>query len=304
MFENASSTPSQNVSSWIPFYKDTYHDIAPFNISLTVFILIQNSIIIADYYKDRKRIIAVLFMCIAASDMVSAAGDLTRAAVGLSCLYDNDLFIPAWAVQVYLSVGLCGYTCSVFYNTALTITKTIHTVNPFHRLNIPALKIALVVGTSWWLGVAAADNVAVWIAQSGHHHTHLCLKQWLYIQGEWYVGLAFLEYIFDFDFDLKTLVFYDFPGMTEVVLPCLIVLVCMVIQIVFIFKHLTHSTANHVSITVFMVSMLYFICNAVYGIYVFSTNNMNNTASIIMQYTLPLLNAALSPSSSWQENRT
>ena len=282
-----------NVSSWIPFYKDTYQDIVPFNLCLAVFILIQNSIIIMDYYKNRTRIIAVMFMCIAAADMVSAAGDIARATVGLRCLQDNDLSIsPRW-VEVYLSVGLCGYTCSVFYNTVLAITKTIHMVNPFYRINITAAKIALLAGTVWWVGVAVADNVVVYIAQRGRHHTHMCFKQWLYIEGDWYLGLAFLEYIFDFHFD--HIVFYNAPGIAEVLLPCLIVLVCMVIQIIYIFKHLSHRSASYVNVTVLMVSVLYFVCNAVYGIYVFATDNMNNTAAILMQFTLPLLNAALFP---------
>ena len=298
MYENTTSIP-YNASSWIPFYSRTYHAIVPFNISLAVFIIVQNSIIIADYYKDRRRIIAIMFMSIAAADMVSAVGELVRAAVGLSCTDNHDFFIPTWVVQCYISVAMCGYACSIFYNIVLVITKTINMVSPFNRLNTAAIKISLVLGSLFWLAVALAGNVLDYMSKRGHH-THSCYEQWVFLEGYWYLGVIvveiFLLNVLHLEADGETFTFwYTFIGNVEVVLPCLLVLVCMVIQIVFIWKHLSSNTAHHVNITVFMVSVLYFVCNGSYGIYYFLSKNITNTPEIIMHYTLPLLNAAIFP---------
>ena len=292
----ASITPS-----WISSYKNIYHNIVPFNIALAVFILIQNTIIIADYYKDRTRIIAFMFMSIAAADMVSAAAELARAAVGLSCIHNPDLFIPEWVVVCYLCVGLCGYACSIFYNTVLAITKTINMANPFYRLNTAAIKISLLVGSLLYLVVAIA-GIIFFVMTEGGLHIHSCYKQWNFLVGYWYFGLPVVEYFFKsvvkLNFSAASVV-SEWTGVFVTIFPCLIVLVCMVTQIVFIRKNLSGSSVNHINITVFLVSMLYFVCNAASGMLGLVMHwqwiKVWPAEHITMVYTLPMINAAFFP---------
>ena len=98
--------------------------------------------------------------------------------------------------------------------------------------------------------------------------------------------------------------------------PPLVVLVCMIVQIVSLRRTLSDlphvSTAGHVSTTVLLVSLLYFLCNAAYitllavWIGVVQTPwgppktwvpscTVQGAVVGLAEFTLPLLNAALFP---------
>ena len=86
--------------------------------------------------------------------------------------------------------------------------------------------------------------------------------------------------------------------------PCAIILICMIIQMVYIKKALSGSdnpelnTANHVNLTVLLVSMLYLICIGSYGIYILPWNYKGSAmewVQLTLRYTLPLVNAAIFP---------
>ena len=304
----SSTTESDLFSTkWIPIYEQVYSHTVPFNISIAVFILIQNSIIIADLYKDRTRIVPTLFMCIAASDMVSAVTQLVQASVGLLCLQNEDLWIPTWLVVCYLSVGLLGYACSFFYNTVLVIIKAIHMAKPFCRLNASAIRKSLLVGSLFLLGIVIGDNVVIEF-EFTFKGDHSCGVQWFFTTEYWFLGECIWGAILfpKNEYDGKNPI-YLVPVAVEFVIPCLIMLVCMVIQMIFIYKNLsssTDNTARHANITVFMVSMLYFVCNGTFGIYSLLLsgikrssfrNSVGLTEDVVMQRTLPLLNAAIFP---------
>ena len=58
--------------------KYAFSNLSSINMTLAVWILIQNAMIIADYYKDRKKFVPAMFMLIAAADMLTAAGEMIK----------------------------------------------------------------------------------------------------------------------------------------------------------------------------------------------------------------------------------
>ena len=52
---NTSSPPSSTSPPWIPYLKQEYYSLAPLNLLLAFCILLQNSLVVADYLPDRAR---------------------------------------------------------------------------------------------------------------------------------------------------------------------------------------------------------------------------------------------------------
>ena len=267
-------TTSRHSTAWVKIFEAAYHYIAPFNITLACFILIHNSIIFADYYKDRKRIVTAMFMFIAAADIFSAVGEVVRGITALACYGSPYIYIPAWIVVFYLSVGIYGQICSAFCTTVLAVTKTIHIVNPFHRINKTAIAVILILGAVFWLAVAIADNVVLDRTLAGEHS---CAKQWTVLFSIKSIGSVFDYLLFELGVtDLRAAYLLVLP-IIQYFVPCAIVFFCMVIQMVYIKKSMSGSdnpelnTANHVNITVFLLSMLYFICNGSLSIFLIYT---------------------------------
>ena len=89
-------------------------------------------------------------------------------------------------------------------------------------------------------------------------------------------------------------------------LPCLIVLVCMVLQMIYIKKAFVGhenpllNTANQVNLTVFIISLLYLISvslyfMATYPLIEYTDQILVPPLRVLFQFTLPLMNAALFP---------
>ena len=89
-------------------------------------------------------------------------------------------------------------------------------------------------------------------------------------------------------------------------LPCLIVLVCMVLQMIYIKKAFQGhenpllNTANQVNLTVFLISLLYLISvslyfMATYPLIEYTDQILLPPLRVLVQFTLPLMNAALFP---------
>ena len=90
------------------------------------------------------------------------------------------------------------------------------------------------------------------------------------------------------------------PIVLDLCFPCLIVFVCMILQIVYIRRAFSQSSdprqniANHATITVFMISLLYLSSISAFSssMLIFS---IEGVMVILARYTLPLVNAALFP---------
>ena len=277
---------------------------APVNLCLAAIISYQNSLIIWDFYADRRRLSALMFILIAAADIVSAAMEVARGTVALTCLRDHHSKVPGFLVLSYLCLGVFSYNCSVFFNLVLTMVKTIHISRPFYHLNSRAIKTALFLVPLLSLIITVADVVCWHYAIRDHRH---CLLQFLLIDAVSYIGEGVLVTV------LRGVKNQRIGGgvllYTQYLVPCVIVLVCMCIQVHYIRKMNTAApdvesrlSVNRANFTILLVSLSFAICTCAYPI-IFSlehsphfpghSDRMFKRFAMIMKCTLPLINAVI-----------
>ena len=264
--------------------------------------------IIYNYSKDWKRLSSCLFILIAAVDIGSACSELARGSVGLLCFHDENMTMQPWIFVTYLSFGLLCYVTSTFFGMVLTVVKTINIINPFYRINGRAWRTCLTLFPLIGFTIFVTDTW-LWISKMWLSKPEPCYK------GPWTALLQIQnlgeQILLNFAFErLNTIFLVSF----QLSLPCLIVLVCMILQIIYIKKALRESadprqtTANHVTLTIFLISLLYLLSASVYSAFLlFELFFPGRTIIFLLdphvyvipvmvaKYTLPLLNAALFP---------
>ena len=274
----------------------TFKYMAPVNLCLASVVLLQNPVIIMDFYANRRKLSGLLFILIAAADMLTAGTELARGPVALTCIRDNHSKISGLFVLSYSLLSLFSYNCSIFFNLVLTIVKAIHLSNPFYRLQTGAIKTALVVVPLLILIVCAADAFSYW--KLFNVLDGKCASQWFYVNAITSIGEGVVIYIAALVnvqncFYLLLCIQYG--------LPSLVVLVCMCIQVYFIKKMavLTLDTGDSVHRahnTVLLVSLSFFVCTCAYTINVLAYDHGTTyyiSLSMVAKYTLPLLNCII-----------
>ena len=270
------------------------------NLCLASVVLLQNPVIIIDFYADRKKLSALLFILIAAADMLTAGTDIARGSVALTCIRDNHSKISDLFVLSYSLLSLFSYNCSIFFNLVLTIVKTIHLSNPFYQLQTGAIKTALVVVSLLILIVCIADVFCYWkLFSTPFPDWNPCALQWIYVSSIAFIGEGVLLYIAA---NVQNYSYYILLC-SQYVLPSLVVLVCMCIQVYFIKKMavLTHDTRDSVHrahYTVLLVSLSFFVCTCAYTTNVLLVSEYVTKAYVIPldmvdRFTLPLLNCSI-----------
>ena len=283
-----------------PSIQSTFKYMAPVNLCLASVVLLQNPVIIMDFYADRRKLSGLLFILIAAADMLTAGTELARGSVALTCVRDNDSKISGLFVLSYSLLSLFSYNCSIFFNLVLTIVKTIHLSNPFYRLQTGAIKTALVVVPLLILIVCAADAFSYWKLSSVLDGK--CASQWFYVNAITSIGEGVVIYIAAL-VNVQNYVQNCFYLLLciQYGLPSLVVLVCMCIQVYFIKKMavLTLDTGDSVHrahYTVLLVSLSFFVCTCAYTINVLAYDHGTTyyiSPGMVAKYTLPLLNCVI-----------
>ena len=294
--------------------------ISPINITIALYIIIQNSVIIYDYHKDWRRISCLFFILVASVDIGSACLEIGRGSISLLCLKDPSMRIHPWTFLVCQLFGVLCYITSTFYVLVLTFVKTINIMHPFYRQNIRLLKIALFVYPSILLVVCIID---VWnmndYTTTGRGDNPKCdvyNGPWNTITlietiglGTTYIVLKLIMRYFALSDDAANRMLHNMDTVLCLVqfgLPCLIVLVCMVLQMIYIKKAFgCHenpllNTANQVNLTVFLISLLYLssvslYCLMTYPLILYTIPILPIPIQVLLQFTLPLMNAALFP---------
>jgi hypothetical protein len=239
----------------------------------------------------------------------------------------------------------------VYYNTVLAVVKTINIVNPFDRINVTAVKATVVAGSVAWVVVAGADTVIYNLiayqeisvsAGDWYNHynplpmngTSACDLQFAILQeayafrvwSAWGTDLYTIVYtpvtvssclgyglyLLSITGTLLSLYGLYASIMFEFIFPSTIVLICMIIQMIYIRRGLSGGDGSHANRTVFMVGMLYISCTFAVGISTFVlvgtfyalsgplviyqwTAYMDKALGLVMRYSLPLVNSALFP---------
>ena len=94
----------------------TYKFMLQGNIFLSLFILLQNSIILVDNFPDRSKFVTSMFMLIAAFDMIQALGSVLKGIPALICLLNSQATVPRWLNVFHFPLAGTSYICSVFFN--------------------------------------------------------------------------------------------------------------------------------------------------------------------------------------------
>ena len=131
--------------------------ISPLNITIALYIMIQNSMIIYDYHRGWRRISCLFFILVASVDIGSAFLDIGRGSISLLCLKDPSMRMHPWTILVCQIFGLLCYVTSIFFVLVLTVVKTINIMRPFYRQNNRLLKIVLFIYPSILLVVCIID---------------------------------------------------------------------------------------------------------------------------------------------------
>ena len=316
------STDSTTARALHDFYPFRFFRYLPLpNLTLAVYIIIQNAMVIYHYSKDWKKLSSFLFLVIAAVDIGSACSAIVRGSITLLCVYNLDMAMPFLA---YVTIIMCGNLCyvtSLFFGMVLTVVKTINIINPFYTIRGGALKLCLVLVSFFGLVVSVVDTIFMdlkwgpWVKKCQDQ-----LFSWMGFIGiiELAIGKATLVKIISSLFKSKSLIdnmeIISFWGsnLLESFLPGLIVFVCMILQIVHIKRAFRQSAdprqnvANHATITVFMISFLYLsstlvhFCSLILYIVLNAEQNRSSSESadewrLISWFTLSLVNAALFP---------
>lgn len=230
-----------------------------------------------------------------------ATSELARGSVALTCLKDRDTPIPSTLVLSYLSLGVLCYQCSIFFNLALTLLRTVQLASPFFRVNPTLLKTTLLTAPVLALCLTIGDAVC-W--DRALDSTPTCFHHWVKLEAVSYLGEGVAVH---FTEGRELQVVGGVLLHAEYSLPCLLVLVCMVVQLWFIKRGLAgesgQDTARHASTTILLVSALYFLSNSAFVITftlsrlrVFNlTTKYYKVLLMTVKFTLPLLNAALFP---------
>ena len=303
--------------NFLPFRFFRY--LPPINLTFAVYIIIQNSMVIYHYFKDWKRLSSLLFILIAAVDIGSACFAIARGAITVWCDYNQDMAMP---FLLYVTIIMCGNMCyitSTFFGMILTVVKTISIINPFYRIRGRALKLCLVLFSLFGLVLSVADTICMNLKWS--LYMTKCKDQlfsWI-VYGiiKLSIGTATLEEIINCLFnssDKPVRIFRNFIDTWgilsfELYLPCLIVFVCMILQIVHIKRAFSQSAdprqdiANHATVTIFLISFLYLSSNSVHLcslIVYFAHRRLDRSIEslevrLVAWFTLTLVNSALFP---------
>ena len=285
------------------YWQGTMVHLAPVNLTLAVYIIIQNSMIIYHYFKDWKRLSSLLFILIAAADIGSACSAIGRGSITLLCANYEPLpqLLPSWVYVTNISFGYFFYVTSTFLGLVLTIVKTINIINPFYRLQERVLKVCLAIFPSVGLILISAD---IWY--SVKTFGSFCLG----FQGFWMFLTMNLSLVGEATLAISTLISMALL-IFELAIPGIIVLICMFLQMSYIKSSFGQSadprlnTANRANLTIFMISFLYLLsisysCSAIIlGFYNIPMNDsildIYYSWNLVAKFTLPLVNAALFP---------
>ena len=182
--------------------------------------------------------------------------------------------------------------------------RTIQIIKPFLRVNSKLLNAALTIFPFLAFILTVADAICwyLWFLSDSS-----CISHWWRIETVSYMGEGLVAYFLEYSFGGKIAQFMLLN--LNSVLPCLLVLVCMVLQICFIKRAFLRGsrpdqgTANHANFTILLVSVLYFLTNSTYAIvYTLGFTDLVKLhgkrfriLSLVTKFTLPLINAALFP---------
>ena len=251
-------------------FKGALFELAPLNIPLCLTVFTQNSVIFISYYKDKAKLVPSLFMGIALGDILKAQGDLILTIISILVHWELvETTVLYKSIYYYMVTAIPGFNCAKLSNLILTVTLTLKLRDPFHVINTSRLRkiaasICLVV---FLLHIVDALVSALRIDSLPLNNYPRLLKNLgpPGILAIWGSTPTHQKWLVDrICASLEVLYFF---------VPPVLIMVCMILQVKYLRRSLggnegsSHipNTFHHVSVTVLMVSVLFFICQSALG---------------------------------------
>ena len=207
-----------------------------------------------------------------------------------------------WCLVAYNVVSDYANTCNVMYTVILNIIKTKNMSDPLHTINEKLVTIITILITVFWLLCNIADlYVLITWASRGNSWVNTVVLALSLGTGNYILQyiLPVLSVNYLYIVAISVLLIHD-------IIPVVIVFICMFIQTYHIKRTLrTHtnspqlSSPTHINNTIYMISILFFVCNVTLTIiWTLVVCAHVHIPWILLGFafsTLPLVNAALFP---------
>ena len=287
---NQSSVEHIPDSDIILIFKGAFFYLAPLTIPLSLIVMLQNLVILLNYFKDRKKWISSLFMGIALADILRAQGELVLSVISILAYTGQvEVTVLYKSLVYYMLTALPGVNCSKVFNLVMSLAITVQVVNPFTRFDTERLKkvvtyfciVILLLHISDAI-VVEADMRSSFVPYDASDYLFLYLLLIFIVPG----ATTTISIVCKYDGSGRSrcdhLAAKNERALLEDVglsvmavfflVPPIVLLICMIIQVIYLRRSLREeettilipNTARHVSITVFFTSLLFFICNVTY----------------------------------------
>ena len=338
--QHMEGSANQTINNTILFlFKGMTFDVNPVTLPLALFVMVQNLFIVRHFLADHQKLTSWLYIGIALMDILKAQGQLILSIMGIYVFRNyklediNDVSerfeLLIYSLYYYMATAVPGMNCSKILNLTLALSLTINIVDPFRTLNKRIIKTVAVIICIITVLLHMFDIIA----------TCLYVRKWGYLMHGDKRFYLYLSLIFEdpglsgiiasscfsrsclWGHKLKYHLLILISAVLYFTLPPTIMLILMVVQVIFLRRNLcefssqerSRSTYQHVSLTIRLISLLFFMCNTTYCLAFllysrfdkmkeFNINTFNELhyekqgiSLGIAEFTLPLIYAGVYP---------
>ena len=260
-------------------------------------IILANSFVMAFYKKKWKETVPLMYLMMAVCDSVTGIVVLGHAVIFVNhgievsqLFQDNDLYYKAdvLTTSVYIILQSCT-RASVFYNTVLTVVRTINIARPIYLIRKNIVIVIAILYPILWVTACTIDVVEA--------------------NNSWYNGTSITGMIFEvlpgnpwsISFELTVVLVMVIP----LFLPTILALVSALIQIYSLLKPSIISPPSvrerSMTVTIIMLTMLCLVCNIPYTVFFFlyiwgmDFYSYRLSHLYILSTVLPFIQALLNP---------
>ena len=264
--------------------KGGLYETSPLLLITSVLVILNNILIVKCYYQDQTKFAHKLYIGIGLCDIVIAHGNFIITLIAILVFkFECSSDILYKALYYYQFTAVPGEIISKMLNLILTVTLTIHIIQPFRIIPIGRLKIATLTICVTMLVLALTDgSIYVYVLETdgfssandsfffpyqhlvpfifsdmtGAVTVEVILCTWPHpFQGACHITDNHKQFPLLFYYFFYTLIsihYFIFP---------LIIIFCAVLQLIHI---RVGNLTRHVSITILLISSLFFICHVMY----------------------------------------
>ena len=314
-------------SSAFQFYQGVLgYRLSSTDLILSVIIILQNSLVISCYIKQRARFSASMYIAIAVADIVAAQGGIVLSGAGILVADRKmDIQILYYSLYYYIATAGLAQTCSKVYNAVLSTVMSVNLANPFRRLQFRKIRLFVAVFTIISCVLCICDGVTLLYLELSNTNVRIRSFHEMTTVVVNVPGVTSLAALVCFGFKAD----FCFPYVNRLietpilfiifllynVLPPLVFMISAISLGINLRKTANEhdyislaSNARHVSVTVFLLASSSFVCHFAVTVifivyYINYVHDFNVSLTFvetgrivgITEITLPLLNAALFP---------